>query len=69
MTRQAIIRHRVYNAGPGRAETHRRRAAIASDAPHLRFRDPPLLQDEMDPTASRWWRATRMGRRLNTAKN
>jgi hypothetical protein len=66
MTRQAIIRRRVYYAGRGRAETHRRNAAGASDAPHFRFRDPPLRDEAIDPSASRWWRATRMGPRLNS---
>jgi hypothetical protein len=70
MTRRAIIRRRVYYVGSSKAETHDRSVAVAPDAPHLRFREPPLLQEELDPTASRWWRATRMGRRPNPfAKN
>jgi hypothetical protein len=66
MTRQAIIRRRVYDTGRGRAATHRRSAVAVSDAPHFRFRDPPLRDEAIDPSASRWWRATRMGPRLNS---
>ena len=70
MTRRAIIRRRLYHTDPGKGQDNSRSAAVASDAPHLRFRDPPLLGEEIDPSASRWWRATRMGARLNAvAKN
>jgi hypothetical protein len=68
MTMRAIIRRRVYHAGSGSGgRVAGRSAPIPADAPHVRFRDPPLFHDELDPTASRWWRATRMGRRVNSA--
>jgi hypothetical protein len=65
MKRRAIIRRRDYHARSGGGHT----SGASADAPYSRFRQPPLLREEIDQTVGRWWRATRIVRRLDTAKN
>jgi hypothetical protein len=69
MTRRAIIRRRDYHARSSGGHTRGGSADALSDARYSRFRQPPLLREEIDQTLGRWWRATRIVRRLNTAKS
>jgi len=65
MTSRAIIRRRAYHAGSSGEYRSRGSATAASEAPHIRSRTPPLLHEEIDPIMARWWRATRIVRRLS----
>jgi len=69
MTRGSTIRRRDYHARSSGRHTSGGSAYARSDALYSRFRQPPLLREEIDQTLARWWRATRIVRRLNTAKN